>query len=488
MSFADGFTQGFGLIQNAKNSARENELRQQQLDDANKYRMDSLQLEREQNAFSRGIQQQELNELIRQGEVADAEAAAAAEERRKREERAAQAEADNREIKAAQLEAAAASKRVSDAKFDESQNQIRQTNAAKALDVFMRDIQRLERGEISWQDINTDNLIEATKGTTFDMATMLDPSVYSTGAELMKAINAGQLPSEEIVLQAMNQFIGATGIGDVVDDTYQNAPEWMRNGQYRIVDKKFVSLSTGTDFVRDENGGVAKNEDGSDATKNVLFGDVRVTVEGPGGELFYYTAPATDYRSQDSSKHTAIDIDELTKGYAGFMNMANYVRKNQSLIESTLIERFNKTGDYATKKAEVEDRYEALDQERGNEASFIPGMTYSQLFNNKPLLEEVVKQEVLFEGSRRNREDLGYDRMLSTVRTAPEVQEMERELNNFGMPPLTNRQLEELAGYFDVMPNGRLRADEKALRKFRITIGIRAKQTEKSRNTRNPGR
>ena len=83
MSFADGFTKGFGLIQDAKNSAREAELRQQQLDDTAAYRNQMLGLEQANMEADNKYRSDTLAEQKRANQAAEQAAALAAENQQK---------------------------------------------------------------------------------------------------------------------------------------------------------------------------------------------------------------------------------------------------------------------------------------------------------------------------------------------------------------------------------------------------------------------
>ena len=470
MSFADGFTKGFGLIQDAKNSAREAELRQQQLDDTNAYRQGMLGLQRENNAAENQYRADTLAEQKRANQAAEEAAALLAENQQKN--AAAQlrinenkSKRDLTDSETRALDAAAARER-------EARLQ-RESDAAIAMQEFTETIRRVDSGELSASAL--DDLVEdfeaRTKGSMFDLSHILDDATLLNAQVLNEEIKSGNV-SMETVTRAANNFLAssnANGIGQEVNENFVNAPEWMRKGGLTVKNKQISELQEGTDAEG----------------KAVLYGKVRVTVTNESGDEFYYTAPLTESREGDSSKFSAatvggeavaLDLDELLNGYRGYINAATYLNQFKLKIDGA-VERNRFKGDttaYETAAGLNRKYYEEQADSNPQADSPIPGLTMEQLVNNKSVLNNLVRHETLYPGSKQRDNSYRYNTVMETVRSFPEVQDIEAQLKR----DLSNREIEELAGYISDSERGLVISDREGFKKFRNKLGGRPTRSD----------
>lgn len=463
MSFADGFTKGFGLIQDAKNSAREAELRQQQLDDTAAYRNQMLGLEQANMEADNKYRSDTLAEQKRANLAAEEAAALAAENQQTN--TAAQLEINKNK---SQADLTREERLAADAEA-ERQRKARlqlETDAARAMQEFTEQIRRVENGELAASSLDgvIQDIITRTEGSMFDLSTILDDTTLATAQQLQTELQSGNV-SMQTLTRAANNFLSSSnknGVGEEVNENFVNAPEWMRKGGYTITNKQISELQEG------------KDADGND----VLYGKVRVTVTDANGDEFYYTAPLTESREGDTAKFgaatvggeaVALNVDELLNGYRGYINAATYLNQFKVKIDNE-VER-NRFGDntaqYNADFNENRKYYETQSEINPNADSPIPGLTMGQLVLDKGALNKLARHETLYPGSKQRSNDFKYDSVMATVRSFDQVREIEAAIGR----QLSNGEIEELAGYITDGPKGLVISDKDAFQKFRNRLG-----------------
>jgi len=463
MSFADGFTKGFGLIQDAKNSAREAELRQQQLDDTAAYRNQMLGLEQANMEADNTYRSDTLAEQKRANQAAEEAAALAAENQQNN--TAAQLEINKNK---SQADLTREERLAADAEA-ERQRKTRlqkETDAARAMQEFTEQIRRVENGELAASSLDgvIQDIITRTDGSMFDLSTILDDTTIATAQQLQTELQSGNV-SMQTLTRAANNFLSSSnknGVGEEVNENFVNAPEWMRKGGYTVTNKQISELQEG------------KDADGND----VLYGKVRVTVTDANGDEFYYTAPLTESREGDTGKFgaatvggeaVALNVDELLNGYRGYINAATYLNQFKVKIDNE-VER-NRFGDdtaqYNNDFSENRSYYEEQAEINPNADSPIPGLTMGQLVLDKGALNKLARHETLYPGSKQRGNDFKYDSVMATVRSFDQVREIEAAIGR----QLSNGEIEELAGYITDGPKGLVISDKDAFQKFRNRLG-----------------
>ena len=459
MSFADGFTKGFGLIQDAKNSAREAELRQQQLDDTNAYRQGMLGLQRDENEAANTFRSETLAEQKRTNKAQEeADALLASNQQTNMESRLRtdenRSEADLTRARTAEEESLANRQRADRLE--------REKKAAIAMQELTEQIRRIENGELAASSLEgvIRDIQERTKGSMFDLSTMLDETTLTTASQLQAELQGGNV-SMETLTRAANNFLASSnqnGVGEVVNENFVNAPEWMRNGEYTVTNKQIVDMQEG----RDAEGNAA------------LYGKVRVTVTNQNGDEFYYTAPLTESREGDTAKFGAatvggqavsLNVDDLLNGYRGYIQAATYLNQFKPKIDDA-VERNRYSGDataYDREFAANKEYYIEQAEARPNADSPVPGLTMEQLSLDEGALQRLARHETLYPGSKQRDNSFRYDSVMATVRGFDEVVKLERQLKR----DLSVREIEELAGYIDEGSQGLFISDKTAFNNFR---------------------
>lgn len=460
MSFADGFTKGFGLIQDAKNSAREAELRQQQLDDAKAYREGMLGLQRDENEAANKFRSETLAEQIRANKVQEDAAALAAENQQTNTASRLQIDSDRA---AADLEREKRLAADAQKKRQREERLEAEKRGAIAMQELTEQIRRVDNGELSASSLVSviEDIQARTEGTTFDLSTMLDPATLQNAEMLQAELQSGNV-SMQTLTRAANNFLASSnknGVGEVVNDNFVNAPDWMkREGNLTVTNKQIVDM-----------------QEGRDAEGNaVLYGQVRVTVTNPEGDEFYYTAPLTESREGDTGKFgaatvggqaVALNVDDLLNGYRGYINAATYVHQFKDKIDGAVERNRYSENTPAYDAAFAANRQYYIDQaeQRPQADSPVPGLTMAQLSRDEGALTRLARHETLYPGSKQRDNSFRYDSVMATVRGFDEVVKLERQLKR----DLSVREIEELAGYIDEGSQGLFISDKTAFNNFR---------------------
>lgn len=459
MSFADGFTKGFGLIQDVKNSAREAELRQQQLDDTNAYRQGMLGLEQANMEAENKYRTDTLAETKRANKAQEeADALLASNQQTNMESRLrtdeTRSEADLTRARTAEEESLANRQRA--------ERLEKEKNAAIAMQELTEQIRRIENGEIAASSLEgvIRDIQARTEGSMFDLSTMLDETTMKTAGQLQAELESGNV-SMETLTRAANNFLASSnqnGVGEVVNENFVNAPEWMQKGGYTVTNKQIVDMQEG----RDAEGNAA------------LYGKVRVTVTNDNGDEYYYTAPLTESREGDTQKFGAatvggqavsLNVDDLLNGYRGYIQAATYLNQFKPKIDDA-VERNRYSGDataYDREFAANKQYYVEQAEARPNADSPIPGLTMEQLSLDEGALQRLARHETLYPGSKERDNSFRYDTVMATVRGFDEVTKLEAQLKR----DLSVREIEELAGYIDDGPRGLFISDKTAFNNFR---------------------
>ena len=107
-------------------------------------------------------------------------------------------------------------------------------------------------------------------------------------------------------------------IGKTIDDSFKNAPDELKNGQYKVVSREATNIEI--------------NEGSSDMGPPELMVsmDVLVTAEGPDGKLVHPIAPMTENRTGDSSEPVQLGATDLFDGLGGTAVLIDYLNTNMA--------------------------------------------------------------------------------------------------------------------------------------------------------------
>lgn len=314
--FADGFTQGFGLVQNQYNTEREF----QQAEEAMRY-------ERERDAANRAEDARQFDaRTLEERRQFDATEKREADQFTKEfglAKTEAKASADLREAQRLAAEASLQNdkaERDARAKAEKEQDAL---NAIAQLDQVIKTAQRTG----TQPDLAVINeLLKRTEKTKFDLTVALGKEYQSSIANLTNVLstqlNQGNFdptdPRLEMGADALVNAQGGAMIGQTIDSTFENAPEELKNGNYRVVAREATNISI--------------NEGSSDMGPPELMVsmDVLVTAEGPDGQIVHYVAPMTDGRNPASGERVEIGATDMFDGIGGTAVMIDYLNTNMA--------------------------------------------------------------------------------------------------------------------------------------------------------------
>jgi hypothetical protein len=324
--FADGFTQGFGLMQDAENARLDRQMAQSEIDATAKYRADTLAEDRRQ--FDEGTRQFGITNKREQDQF-DAEI----EIKKKEAEGAAS-------LRAAQLSAANVAEAKSKAELDALERERVNEEGLAAMAQLDQVIKTAQRTGVmpDLQVIN--DLIEKTRPTKFDLSVALGKDFQSDIANFVNALStqfqSGNSdlsdPRLEMGIDALIHSQGGALIGSTITDANVNAPEELQNGQYKIISREAVNIDIKEQGVSDHlpNGVMPDGREQQGPPRLAASADVLVTAEGPDGQLVQYIAPMTKGRSASTGERVQIPVNSIFDGVGGTAVMIDYLNKNMA--------------------------------------------------------------------------------------------------------------------------------------------------------------
>jgi len=324
--FADGFTQGFGLVQNQYNTEREMELEERRLREA--AARDERAFRASEAAADRayGLDLERLREE-REGRKADREEAS---ETRRFQQGITQQNTDIAEARAQtellrqQAETSGAILTNKTAAKDEYQ----QAAAAAYQNVFaMIDSGQFTDEQILQQIQITDTPVQIgdqTSGNAMSLLKIMDPNFQETLAgltsELSRQFQTGEIdPSHPVMLEAFDKiFVSKRGglVGKTVDDSFTNPMAQKYKGS--VVE----NVSTNQ---------IAADEEGN------LRASVIVAVRDPEtNQVNFYPADVTENRNP-SAGQASTPIKEVFDGVASLSVLSQEVNRIRPIAENAMI-------------------------------------------------------------------------------------------------------------------------------------------------------
>lgn len=317
--FADGFTSGFGLMNQAYTDRRKldqaEELMQYERErDAARDRQTQANFEAQQAKLDRqyGLDvkqfeaQQEQNKIARETGLAQATAA--------------QSRAETAAATEARLQAAADAEQ---AEREKAEYLTRASNAYARINTMLQ----APVGTYSYDQIIA--AIDETAGGSLDIRTLLgadyQADIANMTAELRKGLEGGNLDlNNRAILDGLTSlFDNRRGrlIGKTVDETFVNAPDQYKTGDWEVADR----------FVTN----VKQNADNPSMLSATV--GVRV-VNKKTGETAYYDAPLTENRGVGTDP-VGISIEQALDGIAGTSMLLQEIEKFRPEIENGLIQQ-----------------------------------------------------------------------------------------------------------------------------------------------------
>tara|TARA_R100001509_G_scaffold164569_1_gene142697 strand:+ start:13417 stop:14967 length:1551 start_codon:yes stop_codon:yes gene_type:complete len=408
---AEGFGQGFSAARGLIADREQARFNQARLDaDAEAARLTqefrSDQLANEAERLRLQTEDNRRTEEFR----AEERAANAAARQAEAEARTAKAEAEAG-LRKVQLSAAQAQEAQAKAERDKLDAQAREEDGIRALGQLDALLKNAKSRRVSPNLETVNELWKRTLGTSVDLNVILGADYQSDIANLTNVISQ-KLSNRETIdtsdplirsgVDALVNSMGGKMIGQVVDDTFLNAPPEFQTGNFRVVSRE------------------ARGIDITEGPDGLMFSsDVLVTLENinkPGAQV-HYLAPLTDGRDPSSTQRVEVPITQLIDGMAG-----------QSILIDTMMRDFDEPirrakiaemGGEATFREQVSREITFITQELENtpsEARTLSGKTTEELLNSPLEIQRLAEDRVLGFGRKTGRYNDQADRQLMQIR------------------------------------------------------------------------
>jgi len=478
--FADGFSSGFGLINEAVDARKRRELDAEKLAAEERaavatadYRRAELESRREDRRAAAEREQsaqewrQGTDKFRRQEAAKTAEWQRGTDKWRREEKKDTEAYRRKREEREDEL------KRLKEKslKSGNDANTARLQVETKRLEALQRketreleEAQKTERNQTAMTSLNTldrvlteskrtgqavdydfvNQLMADTKDTPFDLEVLLGAD-YGSGianltSELRKQMVSGNFdfnkPELKSGLDAIVNSYGGGLQGQIIDDSFVNAPKAMQSGKWRILSREARDMRVDVD----QNGG------------GLFSSDVLVTATNiENGDIAHYIAPLTSKRNQGSNVRAQIPVKDLLDGIAGTTVLAD---KMLTDVKSTAKEaRIQKDfGGYSGFDTAVNKKLDEWNREitsegGGEKRNISPPKKNSDLTPME--LRTLAEDRVLGLGSKTESFRAEADRTLIIAKTTVELDaNTYKALDSSGnlyTPKLTDAQLFKLA-------------------------------------------
>ena len=461
--FADGFTQGFGLLNQAFNDKRkldaaEEELQYRRGIDAQE--SDYRRLDREEDArqFDARLEadtQFRTDEAERQAEEARltaeyraSEAERDAEEARLTAEyRTSESEA-NSLVRQAQLSAARVKERDAQEQIDLRAKEARELDAQNAIYQMDQVIKTAQRNGVQPDLATIQDLLKRTETTQFDLTIALGKDYQNNIANLTNTLSAqlnnGEFAGDDIRVEMgadalVNSGEGAM-IGQTVDETFVNAPEEFRDGTWRVIRREATDIG-----IEEE----SLNQQGPPQLMASM--DVLVTVENDKGEIGHYQAPMTEGRTSAASQRTQIPVTDLFDGMGGTAVFIDYLNKNMAEpIKRAKIEKMGGDAKFQEAIATVQTEIAETLSLAPSANTFLSNMTNEEILNSPEDLRRLAEDRVLGLGAKQEsfRADAKQELLQTKLDLGPLLKNFrvaDSDGNPTEIPKLTNAEIFQLS-------------------------------------------
>lgn len=343
--FADGFTSGFGLMNQAYTDKRKLDAEIEELEyrrgiDAEQ--SDYRRLDREEDARQFDVTEARLADSAKaDAQFRTDEAKRQAEEARLTAEfRSDQLGLAGKEAEAqqtlreAQLSAATVKERDAQESIDLRAQEARELDAQNAIAQMDQVIKTAQRTGIQPDLAVISALLKRTENTKFDLTVALGTDYQNNIANLTDTLsvqlNNGQFdgsdPRVEMGADALVNAQGGRMIGKIIDDSFVNAPPELQNGDYKVISREAVDIQVNEQAMPRSSEGVEQK-----GPPQLMVGmDVLVTAEGPDGKIAHYIAPMTEGRAGGDSKRVQVPATDMFDGLGGNAVLINYLNENMA--------------------------------------------------------------------------------------------------------------------------------------------------------------
>ena len=272
---------------------------------------------------------------------------------------------------------------------------------------------------------------ELNKNTITEAGFIFDPSFDYSVQQLQQDIADGNFDGNSgvAILNALARPTNRYNEGQIVNENFVNAPDAFKDGTYKVVSSQFSTFEP--------------TEDGTGIT-----GEILTVVENANGEQYFYTAPATMGRGTDSRQPLVLPVDELVAGVAGVQQMRQGMLANKNQVNRAA--KISKFGQGAEGERQYQDALEAkidsyLDVSANNPQAPSPvsGMDMKSFVTakNGELMAQHAENVILHDYDAELYTREMYDQHMAGVRQSKEAKMVQARL---GQIQLTNKELEEV--------------------------------------------
>lgn len=382
--FADGFTSGFGLMNQAITDRRELEMAEE-----------AAAYEREQDAAVMAEEKRQFD--LKYGLDKAASDSDIAANQARIDESAASVRASDAAIR--ESDAAVAESEANRLAVEEAQAEQRAQQAIFTMDAMIR--QARESGVMPNMEEFIRLIEETENGGRFNVSTIMGEdfkqNLATFTSTISQMIEEGNFdPEDPRIVAGFDAIVNARQgrlIGQTVDSSFTNAPAEYQDGSWVVVSREArdISLEQGSDQY-----GPPSLELGA----NVL---VTIAKKDDPDTIAQYIAPLTDSRDPKSDKQVKVQAGEFIDGVAGTAVLADYLQSSgmEDMTAAAEIERMGGYAEYERRKQVIrEGLYDRRDGDNANPYS-------RDIMRNKPN-SEVSDEEI---------ERLAHSRALGRGRT-----------------------------------------------------------------------
>ena len=454
MSFADGFRSGFGLIGDVQDRALQRDrldeqARQGDLDrkSLGEYREGQLEIGRKRNSIDEQAAGTQQLKAENESKLRDIQLGQVANQKT-------QADAD-----AAYKSAQATSVDLKNkGEIDRLSNIERETKFAVNAQAFLDHLEvgRTAAGRDEDWYADADRLFEDSYGGLTNPFKAINPANQENMVAFREVLEAAQSGGEidrDSIAPILNTFIGSSNERRVGTElTEENTPH---AGHLNGKGWKIVSKEVAPDW---------------NLANGQILGTVDVTVQNAAGDTAVYNAPLSTKRAGvmlDESGETVLDdktgkpkkapaqpiaVDDLINSAAGYFKYAQYAGQFREEITDSAVRLYNAQNGAGSFAKDVKERISNFQTTmgagtRGQEMSFVKGMTNAELAVDPIRLEQYMTHAVLDPAKNIPKATPAAESMLQRVSKIPQVQEL---ADNLGRN-LSRSELLRASHYFSAI-------------------------------------
>ena len=467
--FADGFTQGFGLVSNVQDNFARQELAEEELrlrDEDRKERRkdrqadldyrtnrDALAATNREDDLKIAANQRELDNTFRNDQLAYRKSLLNPETNPELEAKLAQNKIDsaNKQTIFTKQNAALDKDAENIVKEDKIVAAGQAANNLLSFEVPVEGLNDTDAGAFN-------QAIQATDDSVLSIRGALNPFTPEVAQNVSKDIQvfaSGQdLSNKENILGGTNILISKNtkGIGEIIPATvegqphpFPNAPEKFRTGEFEIISKEAYDI--------------VANSDGS------IGVSVLVRVKDKEGQITKYLAPATEGR-ESNGLAVKINAEEFTGGFAGMVHYSSEISKNKEALYNGMAEaQYRKNGQYdrpsyvrAMNEAEqlFDERLEFRADQKVMQGS---NKTFGELAQDPKLKKEYIRHQLLTGDSipisyrDETAGEIAETRSLPAITKLESLRKRKADSKGEQYSPLTDSQILESRTYMGLNKN-----------------------------------